>query len=175
MNELQIFQNERFGEIRTIEVDGRIEFCGIDAARALRYANPSKAVTDHCRWVTKREVPHPQSVNKTMEMNFISEGDLYRLVAACELPEADEFESWIFDDVLPTLRQTGSYIVNTCPKTPEKLGEAASFIKVAGKYMEKQGSAPHEITAMIKAVSDQIGLYLPDGFVKQNPYQLTLY
>lgn len=175
MNELQIFRNERFGEIRTIEEGEQILFCGIDAARALQYSNPRKAVTDHCRWVTKRDVPHPQNPAKTIEMNFIPEGDLYRLVAACELPGAEEFESWIFDEVLPTIRKTGSYVVNQCQQIPEKTGEMARYLSVVGRFMEKQGSPPFEIMQMIQSVSAQHGINLPANVVKLNPYQLTLY
>ena len=81
-----------------------------DVAKALGYTNPSKAINDHCRWVTKCYIPHPQSQTKTLEVNVIPEGDIYRLVANSELPTAEKFESWVFDEVLPQIRQTGGYI-----------------------------------------------------------------
>lgn len=175
MSELQIFNNPSFGEIRTIEENGKVLFCGLDVARALGYGNPSKAVSDHCRWVTKREVPHPQSPNKTMEMNFVPEGDLYRITAASELPAAAAFESWIFDEVLPSIRKSGTYVVNTCPQPPQHTGEVARYIKVVAGYMEKQGSTPTEIMQMIQKVSSQHGLSLPANVVKSGPYQLSLF
>ena len=111
-NELEIFKNEEFGEIRTIEVDDKIYFVASDVAKSLAYKNTSKAIKDHCRWVTKRYIPHPQNKNKKLEVNTIPEGDIYRLVANSELPNAEKFESWIFDEVLPTIRKTGGYINN---------------------------------------------------------------
>ena len=95
MNELQIFNNPDFGEIRTIDDGKTLLFCGSDVAAALGYANPRKATDDHCRCVTKRDAPHPQSPGKTIEMSFIPEGDVYRLVARSKLPEAEKFERWV--------------------------------------------------------------------------------
>lgn len=118
MNELMIFNNPEFGEIRTIEEDGKVLFCGSDVAKALGYAKPQNAIDRHCKGALKRGIPHPQSPDKTIEMNFIPEGDIYRLAAKSELPGAERFESWIFDEVLPSIRRHGAYL------TPETL-EAA--------------------------------------------------
>ena len=74
MENLKIFTNSELGTVRTIENNGNIEFCGSDVAKALGYSNPSKVLNDHCRYVTKRYIPHPQSNNKTIEMTFIPEG-----------------------------------------------------------------------------------------------------
>lgn len=110
MNEIRIFENEEFGSLRTFEENGRILFCGSDVAKALKYAKPSNAVSAHCRCTLKRGIPHPQSPNKIIDMIFISEGDVYRLISHSRLPAAEEFESWIFDDILPTIRKTGGYV-----------------------------------------------------------------
>lgn len=118
MNELQIFNNNQFGEMRTIEEDDKIFFCGADVAKALGYTNSSKALTDHCRCVTKRYIPHPQAPDKEIEMSFIPEGDVYRLITHSKLPTAEKFESWVFDEVLPTIRKHGAYL------TPEALERA---------------------------------------------------
>lgn len=117
-NELMIFNNPEFGEIRTIEEDGKVLFCGSDVAKALGYSKPQNAIDRHCKCALKRGIPHPQSPDKTIEMLFIPEGDIYRLAAKSELPGADRFESWIFDEVLPSIRKHGAYM------TPETL-EAA--------------------------------------------------
>lgn len=109
MNELMIFNNPKFGNIRTITEDGRTLFCGSDVAKALGYKNPSKALSDHCKGVTKRYTP---TKSGEQEMNFIPEGDIYRLAAKSELPGADDFERWIFDEVLPSIRKTGAYSTN---------------------------------------------------------------
>ena len=118
MNELQIFNNNQFGEMRTIEEGDKIFFCGADVAKALGYTNSSKALTDHCRCVTKRYIPHPQASDKEIEMSFIPEGDVYRLITHSKLPTAEKFESWVFDEVLPTIRKHGAYL------TPEALERA---------------------------------------------------
>ena len=110
MNEMKIFENEAFGEIRTLETDdGKVLFCASDVASALGYSNKRDAISRHCRCVVKHDTPHPQSPDKTIEMSFIPEGDVYRLIAHSKLPNAVKFESWVFDEVLPTIRKTGSY------------------------------------------------------------------
>ena len=109
MNDLQIFKNKEFGNIRIIEKDGQPYFVATDIAKALGYRNTTEAIKQHCRWVAKHDIPHPQSENKTLEVNVIPEGDMYRLVTNSELPSAEKFESWVFDEVLPSIRKTGSY------------------------------------------------------------------
>ena len=106
MNELQIFNSEEFGEIRTIEIDGKPYFVGTDVAKALGYSNPRKAILDHCKGVTKRDTPTSSGVQS---MSYINEGDLYRLIMKSKLPSAEKFESWVMDEVLPAIRKTGSY------------------------------------------------------------------
>ena len=114
--QLQVFNHEQFGDVRIIEEDGRVLFCGKDVAAALGYDNPRKAVRDHCPHGTKRSIgvmtgkkvdgtPAMQNV----EMTFIPEGDLYRLITHSKLPAAERFEKWVFDEVLPTIRKTGGY------------------------------------------------------------------
>ena len=115
MSELQIFSNHRFGDIRTIEEEGKVLFCGSDVARALGYNEPHKAVARHCKGWMKRPTPTNGGIQ---QMLFIPEGDIYRLAAKSELPEADEFERWIFDEVLPSIRKHGAYM------TEETLQEA---------------------------------------------------
>ena len=106
MNELQIFNSGEFGEIRTIEIDGKPYFVGTDVAKALGYSNPRKAILDHCTGVTKRDTPTSSGIQS---MSYINEGDLYRLIMKSKLPSAEKFESWVMDEVLPTIRKTGSY------------------------------------------------------------------
>lgn len=118
MNEMQIFNNPEFGEIRAIEENGVPLFCGSDAARALGYVKPQDAVARHCRCSVKRRVPHPQSPGKTIEMTLIPESDLYRLVFGSKLPMAERFTDWVTSEVLPSIRRRGAYM------TPETLQAA---------------------------------------------------
>ena len=112
MTNMEIFNNAEFGRVRVIEEDGNYLFCAKDVAEALGYAVPRKAIYDHCRYVLKRNVPHPQSETKTVQMLFISEGDVYRLIVHSKLPSAERFERWVFDEVLPALRKNGFYITD---------------------------------------------------------------
>ena len=108
MNELmtRVFENEEFGQVRTIVENGEVLFCGADVARALGYSIPSKAVNTHCKGVSKMEAPTNGGVQKLL---FITEGDVYRLIVHSRLDSAIRFEHWVFDEVLPTLRKTGMY------------------------------------------------------------------
>lgn len=106
MDELQIFNSGEFGEIRTIEIDGKPYFVGADVAKALGYNNPRDAVSRHCKGVVKRDTPTSSGIQS---MSYINEGDLYRLIMKSKLPSAEKFESWVMDEVLPTIRKTGSY------------------------------------------------------------------
>lgn len=109
---LQVFQNDKFGNIRVVLIGNKEHFVATDVAKALGYANPQDAIKKHCRWVAKCEVPHPQSKNKTLEVNAIPEGDLYRLITNSELPSAEQFEHWVFDEVLPSIRKNGAYMTD---------------------------------------------------------------
>lgn len=115
MNDMQIFRNNDFGEIRTLEENGTVLFCGNDVAKALGYARPNDAVSTHCRATVKRSSPIS---GKMQEINFIPEGDVYRLIVRSKLPSAEKFEHWVFDDILPTIRKHGAYM------TPETLEQA---------------------------------------------------
>ena len=135
--EIQIFENSEFGKVRTAEIDGVIHFCGSDVAKALGYSNANKAVNDHCRCITKWNTPHPQSKNKTIEMSYISEGDVYRLIASSKLPSAQKFESWVFDEVLPSIRKSGSYqVISVDPLKDKEIGlERARLLReIAAEY-----------------------------------------
>lgn len=121
MNGLQIFKNNNFEEIRVLNENGITLFSAADVANRLGYINPSKAVSDHCRCITKRYIPHPQSNTKQIEMNFINEADLYRLIVGSTLPSATQFETWVFEEVLPSIRQNGGYIANQENLTPEQI------------------------------------------------------
>lgn len=117
MNELQTFTHPAFGKVRMLYEEGKPLFCGKDVCVALGYTNPRKAMGDHCKWVTKCYIPHPQAPGsgKTLSVAFIPESDLYRLITHSKLPAAERFEHWVFDEVLPTIRQTGAYAAPGAP------------------------------------------------------------
>lgn len=152
MNELMIFNNPQFGEIRTVEESGKVLFCGADVTKALGYKNSSKALSDHCRGVTKRYTP---TASGNQEMNFIPEGDIYRLAVKSELPGAERFESWIFDEVIPAVRKHGAYMT---PETLEAaLRDPDTIIKIATALKEEQDKRKAlEIANSALAVDNQI-------------------
>lgn len=106
MTDLQTFTSAAFGKIRILYEDGKPLFCGADVCKALGYKNQHDALTRHCKGVVKR---YPLTNGGKQQMNFLPEGDLYRLITHSKLPSAEKFERWVFDEVLPTLRQAGQY------------------------------------------------------------------
>lgn len=128
---VEIFKNDTFGNLRTVEKNGKILFIASDVAKLLGYTNSSKAINDHCRYVTKCYIPHPQGKGM-LEVNIIPEGDVYRLIAHSKLPSAEKFESWVFDEALPTIRRTGSYMM------PDFNNPAEAARAWANEYEAKQ-------------------------------------
>ena len=122
---LQVFKNNEFGEVRTIEESGSILFCGSDVAVALGYTNPQKALRDHCKddGVTFRSVI--DSLGREQQAKFITEGNLYRLIMNSKLPSAEKFEKWVIDEVLPTIRRHGIYAT---AETAERLMNDPDFL-----------------------------------------------
>ncbi|WP_075595564.1 BRO family protein [Novacetimonas hansenii] len=108
-------------EIRTIMVDGEPAFVGKDVCERLGYADPTNAMKLHCRGVVKRH-PIVDALGRTQNARIIFEPDVLRLIIKSKLPEAEEFERWVFEEVLPSIRKTGSYSVK--PVIPQTYAEA---------------------------------------------------
>lgn len=125
MNELKAFNNPDFGEVRTLEENGKVLFCASDVAVALGYAKPRNAIATHCKGALKRGI---LTVGGNQEMTFIPEGDVYRLIAKSKLPGAERFESWVFDEVLPSIRKTGGYIAGQETLTADELMAKARMV-----------------------------------------------
>ena len=125
MDERKTFNSPDFGEVRTLEENGKVLFCASDVAKALGYARPNDAVSQHCRATVKRSSPIS---GKMQEINFIPEGDVYRLIARSKLPGAERFESWVFDEVLPSIRKTGGYIAGQETMSAEELMAKALMV-----------------------------------------------
>ena len=117
------------------EDDGTPWFVGKDVCDLLGYTNSSKAMGDHCKGVTKR---YPlQTAGGVQELRVLSEGDTLRLIVNSTMPAAQEFEAWVFDDVLPTIRKTGGY---QRPMTPgeQLLAQAQAVINIEHQQAEQQ-------------------------------------
>ncbi len=109
MQALQRFQNSQFGDLEILTIEGKQWFPAINVAETLGYTNPRKAIRDHAkeRGVTIRSVI--DSLGRNQNKKFIDEGNLYRLISRSKLPQAEQFEEWVFDDVLPAIRKHGIY------------------------------------------------------------------
>lgn len=140
--EIQIFTNEQFGEVRTLEEGGKVLFCASDVAKALGYSNPRDAISRHCRGVVKHDGvsvttnQYGVATEQKSEMSFIPEGDVYRLIVRSKLPTAERFERWVFDEVLPSIRKHGGYLAGQESMTGEEL--MAKALMVAKKTLEER-------------------------------------
>lgn len=113
----QVFENEQFGRVWCIEIDGEPWFAGRDVATALGYANPRKALADHVdsddKGVTKRD-----TLGGPQDLTIINESGLYSLILSSKLPAAKDFKRWITHDVIPSIRRHEMYIT---PQMAEKI------------------------------------------------------
>lgn len=120
MNDLQIFKNEEFGEIRTAEIDNEVWFVGKDVAVALGYTNARKAILDHVdeddKGVTKCD-----TLGGVQDLTVINESGVYALAFSSKLPKAKEFKHWITSEVLPSIRKNGGYISGQENMTDDEL------------------------------------------------------
>ena len=146
MNELMIFNNPEFGEVRTLEEDGKVLFCGSDVAKALGYSRPKDAISAHAKGAVKRRT---LTSGGEQEMSFIPESDLYRLVFSSKLPTAEKFTEWVTAEVLPSIRKHGGYVNGQERLSPEEL--MAKALMVAQKTL-----AEREARLSALAVENQI-------------------
>ena len=154
MNHLQIFNNAEFGQIRTVEIEGKIYFVGKDVANALGYSNPRDAIARHCKGVVK----HDSFKEGGQEVALIPEGDMYRLITHSKLESAERFESWVFDEVLPSLRKTGSYEIPKQDKTKRlPLSSVNMMVKNVMSTLEKARVEPVYVAAEVKRLYTDLG------------------
>lgn len=145
MSELKVFNNSEFGRLEVLIIDGKEYFPATDCAEILGYKKPHDAIDRHCRItgttfhgvgvVTGKKKDGSDAIQKVIK-KFIDEGNLYRLIVSSKLPEAEKFESWVFDHVLPTIRKHGAYM------TPETIEQALlnpdTIIQLATNLKEEQ-------------------------------------
>jgi prophage antirepressor-like protein len=107
MRDMKIFNHREFGELSILIINGKEYFPASRCAAILGYTNTRDAISRHCRGVVKHDII--DNLGRTQETNFIPEGDLYRLIIRSNLPKAEQFERWVFDEVLPSIRKFGLY------------------------------------------------------------------
>ena len=140
-NKLQIFSNEQFGSIRTMELDGKPYFVGKDVAEVLGYSNTAKAIINHVDEEDKQIFQTSQNGNSEINnrgMYIINESGLYSLILSSKLPKAKEFKHWVTSEVLPAIRKTGSYTVRKQADTETAKTRAAAMMLNAKYRMANQ-------------------------------------
>ena len=116
MNELQIFNSEEFGEIRTVTIDNEPWFVAKDVCEALKHTNPTMAMQ-----MLEEDERTKLSLGRAGETNVINESGLYTLIIKSNLPNAKKFRKWVTSEVLPSIRKNGGYIANQEQMTPEQI------------------------------------------------------
>lgn len=140
MNELQVFKNQEFGQVRSLVIADEPWFIGKDVAEALGYKRATKAVQDRVDAVDKDEVPIQDSIGRMQKTPIINESGLYSLIFGSELESAQKFKRWVTSEVLPALRKTGQYQVNELSGSElmaKALIEAQSVLAAKDKQIEE--------------------------------------
>lgn len=171
MNELKIFNNEEFGQIRTIEIDGKPYFVGKDIAKSLGYSNPRDAISRHCKGVVK----HDSFKEGGQNISLISEGDMYRLITHSKLESAERFEVWVFDEVLPTLRKTGSYEMPKKKQSNERLASVNNAVKILTPMLQAAGCNSKIQLLTAKSLYEKAGVNLPIMIEADQQYYDTVH
>lgn len=121
MADIQLYTNEKFGEIRTTVIDGEPWFVGKDVALALGYMKPLNAIATHVEEDDSLKQGLTDSLGRTQDAIFINESGLYSLVLSSKLPSAKSFKRWITHEVIPAIRKTGTYNLNLPKDYPSAL------------------------------------------------------
>ncbi len=138
MNELRIFNSPEFGEVRTVTIDGEYWFVGSDVARALGYSKLNEAVRTNTREMDTTTAGVIDSIGRTQQMVVINESGLYDMIFESRLPKARDFRHWVTGDVLPELRRTGSYSIQSKPDSYTIENPAERARRWAEEYEEKK-------------------------------------
>ena len=172
-NEITLFENPEFGEIRTIIENGEPWFVAKDVAEILGYKNGSRDIRRHCKGSTETVLPSPSGIQKTI---IIPEPDLYRLIIKSTKPEAEQFEKWVMEEVLPSIRKHGGYLTVQDDETEEEL-LAKAFI-LAQKTIERRESKikalESEVLGRDKAIAEMIPKVDYVDQILMSPYTVTI-
>lgn len=153
-NKMSVFTNEEFGEIRTMEVNSKIYFCGKDVATVLGYKDTVNALKTHCKQDGVVFYHLTDSLGRNQEVKFITEGNVYRLITRSKLPTAEEFERWLFDEVVPSIRKHGGYIAGQEQMSNEDL--LCKALLFAQSKIEEKDKLLAEVNAKLAAAEPKI-------------------
>lgn len=150
-NQLKIFEKAEFGSVRVVTYKNEPWFVASDVAKALGYERPADAVNIHCKKANKitQYCDSPDRVKTPpINLNIIPESDVYRLVMRSNLPAAIEFQDWICEEVIPSIRKTGGYMVATPNDTPESI--MARAVLVAQETIERLKSHTEKLESRVE-------------------------
>lgn len=150
MNNMQIFKNEQFGEVRVVEQNGEPWFVGKDVAEILGYSDTNKAVAMHVDNEDKKLNDKSSLSFGQRGAHLINESGLYSLILSSKLPQAKQFKRWVTSEVLPSIRKHGGYINGQESMTDEELLSKALIMaqsKIEEKTREIERMRPKEIFA----------------------------
>ena len=155
MNDLQIFKNEEFGQVRALEINGEPYFVGKDVAKVLGYSDTSDAIKKHVDEEDKMGGQITDSLGRLQNTKIINESGLYSLILSSKLPTAKKFKHWVTSEVLPQIRKTGSYaiekrsyrerVIKIIEELPNDSYKNLAVSRLVGAYIPQQDSSRHKV------------------------------
>ena len=156
-NKMQTFENEQFGQVRVISIDGAPWFVGNDVAKALGYSNPRKAMSDHVdaddKGVTKRD-----TLGGKQNMTIINESGLYSLILSSKLERARQFKRWVTSEVLPSIRKHGAYMTDALLEQAAKSSDVAAKVV---KALAEERNRNRQLSGQLQEKEAQLTMALP--------------
>lgn len=163
-NELKIFENKEFGQVRVLTIDNEPWFVGKDIAERLGYERTDNAIRTHID--DEDKLTHQISASgQKRNMILINESGLYSLILSSKLPKSREFKRWVTSEVLPSIRKTGEY--QTPKKKQEKLSSINNAARTILPVLEKAGMKPEYQVYMLNQLYGKVGLEIPMERVEQ--------
>ena len=161
MNEITIFENEQFGQVRTVEINNEPWFVGKDVAEILGYSNPSEALADH---VSDDDKLNSKTLSSLGQRGgwLINESGLYSLIFGSKLDSEKEFKHWVTSEVLPSIRKTGGYTVKEVPQD-SPLEKAKFLHEMAKDYADVPDYRQILDAYAVKEVTGTFALPLPEA------------
>lgn len=160
MNELRIFTNSEFGKMRSIQIDREPWFVGKDVAAALGYENTRDALAKHVDEEDKNTVAIRDGIQGNPNMVIINESGVYSLIFGSKLEGAKRFKRWVTNEVLPSIRKTGSY---TLPGYAS-ISKVIELVEYTREKMKAEGKEKTEIAHACREIADNYGVFLPSFF-----------
>ena len=152
MNELMVFQNPEFGELRTVERNGETWFCLADICRPLGLM--TKDVRERLKEDRVVTIPHTDRIGRPKNMVFVNEGNLYRAIFQSRKPEAERFTDWVTSEVLPSIRKTGGYTAKPMTLTENVAAQAQILLEQEKRLTRIEQRVETALTAIARPGGD---------------------